>query len=594
MKIKRIADETKLLQYAVLLVIIVPFVLYISSIRLGFTYFDDDILILDNYEKISQITNIGKAFRTDAFFANLSPYYRPLMNVSFMADAAIGGKSPVAYHLGNVMYHILNCVSLLWLLSLVGFIRTKALIGALLFAIHPMIGHAVLWIPARGDLLVTLFALLSFALLIRYLNEKKVQDLILHVICLSGAIFSKESGVFLPLLFILWLLIKKQRLFSSKNLILYSSWIIILALWYYLRMITIDQRSDGQQGLVSVFQNFRFLPEAVSRFFFPFLLPVTPVFSVGYTISGILAIIVLGIYIFRQKIRGTLPVILFGAAWFIGFCMPNMFVRLVSANDSFEYLLHRTYLPYVGFLIMLLSMCPGKWFEFTRRPYDILLGSLLILLSAVSVGQQKKYLNAKEYWGSAIRYAPDKAWFHYYMGRYFFKQQDYIRFEQYLLMADSLKSYPEFKYHLGMVAFLGKKDLERAYTYFTDAFKQGYGSVEARSNFTALCLESSSDLFRKGSYEKAIARCEEALVNDPSNGIAAYNLGIYLVNTGEKERAASMWQRAIRLKPDLTEAYRSLFLYYHYDVKKADSAAWYAREFNVHGGTGNLISPQVK
>jgi tetratricopeptide (TPR) repeat protein len=76
------------------------------------------------------------------------------------------------------------------------------------------------------------------------------------------------------------------------------------------------------------------------------------------------------------------------------------------------------------------------------------------------------------------------------------------------------------------------------------------------------------------------------------NGVAAYNLGLYLINNGEKQRAASMWRRAIRLKPDLTEAYRGLCLYYQFDMKKADSAAWFAREFNNHGGTGNLISPQ--
>jgi tetratricopeptide (TPR) repeat protein len=178
------------------------------------------------------------------------------------------------------------------------------------------------------------------------------------------------------------------------------------------------------------------------------------------------------------------------------------------------------------------------------------------------------------------------------MGRYYFKQKDYSRFEHYLLTADSIKSYPEFKYQLGMVALLDKKDYEKAHRYIVEALKSGYTTDEARSNFIKLCIESSNDLFQKGLYAKAINRCEEAVVNDPANGVAAYNLGIYLVNNGEKQRAASMWQRAIRLKPDLTEAYRSLCLYYQFDVKRADSAAWYAREFNKHGGTGNLISPQ--
>ncbi|MCX6267699.1 MAG: tetratricopeptide repeat protein [Bacteroidetes bacterium] len=592
MKNKPIAPASKLNQYSTLLIILIPFILYISALQLGFVYFDDDILILDNYDKISHLTNIGLAFRTDAFLSNLSPYYRPLMNVSFMVDAAIGGKSPMIYHLGNLIYHMLTCLSLMWLLSLMGLSKNKAFIGTLIFAVHPMMGHAVLWIPARGDLLVTLFGLLSFSLFIRYLNEKKIIFLLLHIVCLTGAIFSKESAVLLPVLFGLWLVVRKEKLFEIKALVLYGSWILIFATWYWLRLKFIDQRSDDQRGIEALIQNIQFLPEAVTRFFFPFMLPVTPVFSATITLAGVVLIIGIVVFIFRQGTRIKLPLIIFGAAWFLGFCMPNMFVRLTSANDSFEYLLHRTYLPYVGFLIMLLGACPEKWFEFEKRPYSMIIGSLLVLLSLASLFQQKKYKDAMSYWGSSIQYAPDKAWFHYFMGRYYFKQKDYTQFNKYLLKAVSLKSYPEFKYHLGMVAFMDKKDYEAAYLYFSEAFKEGFGDAEAHTNFIGLCLESSSDLFQKGSYAKAVVRCEEALANDPENGVVAYNLGIYLVNVGEKQRAAAMWKRAIHLKPDLSEAYRSLFLYYKLDVKKADSAAWYAREFNKHGGTGNLNSPQ--
>jgi tetratricopeptide (TPR) repeat protein len=591
LKKNQITRDNSLYRYSALFVILIPFILYISALRLGFVYFDDDILIMDNYEKISHLSNLGRAFRTDAFFASLSPYYRPLMNVSFMVDAGLGGKSPGMYHLSNVIYHTLACFSLFWLLGLMGFSKPKTLVGTLFFAVHPMMGHAVLWIPARGDLLVTLFGLLAFSLFIRYLQSNQVKYLLIHGVCLAGAIFSKESAVFLPVLFFCWLLIKKE-VFKQRNLWLIGLWLIILSGWYYLRVISIDHNDDGQIGVAAILRNLAFFPEAVSRFFLPFMLPVTPVFSLFFTLAGILAFILLSVFVFRQRKQLSFPVMLFGAAWFLGFCFPNMFVRLGSANDSFEYLNHRTYLPYAGLLILLLSLIPEKWFELRTKPYNFILGGLLVLLSVVSVAQQNKYENAQSYWGSAIQYAPGKAWFHYFMGRYYFKQKDYAQFGKYLRVADSLKSYPEFQYNLGMVALIDQKDYELAYRFFTDAFKGGYGGEEARANFTGLCTEYSSELYKKGSFTEAIKICEEGLNNDPMNGVAAYNLGLYLINNGEKQRAASMWRRAIRLKPDLTEAYRGLCLYYQFDMKKADSAAWFAREFNNHGGTGNLISPQ--
>jgi tetratricopeptide (TPR) repeat protein len=296
------------------------------------------------------------------------------------------------------------------------------------------------------------------------------------------------------------------------------------------------------------------------------------------------------VFVFTGKGEKNVPLILFGAIWFIGFCFPNMFVRLNTADDNFEYLLHRIYLPSVGFLILALATCPENWFSLNRRPSNIIIGGILLLLAAFSFHQQQKYLDANSYWGSAIRYQPEKSWFHYYMGRYYFKQKDNVRFEQYLNEAERIKSYAEFKYQLGMIYFADRKSYDTAYHYFSLAFKQGYGEPEGRANFIALCLESSADYFKKGNYDMAIKRCEEAVVNDPGNADAAYNLGIYLVNNGDKQRAASMWLRAVRLNANLTSAYRSLSLYYRYDAKKADSADWYAREYNRHGGKENLIS----
>jgi hypothetical protein len=96
-----------------------------------------------------------------------------------MFDAAFGGKAPLFYHLSNIGYHVLSCVSLLWLLGLLGFSKPKSLVATLIFAVHPVMGHAVLWIPARGDLLVTLFGILSCSFFIRFLKEGKMYYLAL-------------------------------------------------------------------------------------------------------------------------------------------------------------------------------------------------------------------------------------------------------------------------------------------------------------------------------------------------------------------------------------------------------------------------------
>ncbi len=586
------AVEPVWLRFSPLVVILVVLALHLPTVRLGYVYLDDDILILSNHEKLSNLSNLGNAFRSDAFFASLSPYYRPLMNVSFMADTLIGGESPAVFHFSNVLFHGIACLSLLWLLGLMGFSRVKSLAGSLLFAVHPMMGHAVNWIPARGDLLVALFGIVSFGMLILYMRDRKPVHLIFHFVTLAGAVFSKESAVLFPFLFAGWFLLRREPFVNRRMLPVSVAWVAVYSAWYYLRFISIDHRDDGQLGLNSLVRNLPFLPEAAARFFIPFAIPVTPVFSTGYTIAGLTVLAAFLVWILWKADRKTRPTILFGAGWFLAFCFPNMYVRLDSANDSFEYLNHRTYLPYAGFLVMMLTLMPEVWFDLRKRARMWIFGGVLVVLALTAVAQQANYRDAFSYWGSAIRYRPEKAWFHYFMGRYHFKQKEYSRFGEYLRVADSLRSYPEFRYQLGMVAMMDKKEYELAYRYFSDALKDGYGGKEARDNFVGLCIESSSDLFRKGFYGKAISRCREALANDPGNAVAAYNLGIYLVTVGEKQQAASMWRLALKNKPDMAEACRSLCLYYQYDVKKADSADWFNREYRKHGGTGDLISPQ--
>ncbi|MCX6276963.1 MAG: glycosyltransferase family 39 protein [Bacteroidetes bacterium] len=590
MKQKAQVNRFDIYRYSVILVIVVPLIVYISAIQLGFVYFDDDILILGNFEKLSNLSNIGAAFLSDAFFANRSPYYRPLMNVSFMVDAIIGGNSPAIYHFSNICYHILACLSLLWFLQLLQFSKSQSLIIALIFSVHPVMGHAVLWIPARGDLLVTLYSILTIIFLIKFFKDQKYNFLVLHLLFFSCALFSKESAIFLPFFFIFFMFIKKEQFFTVKRIPVYLSWFGVFLFWFYMRDITIDHRADNQVGLSPLMHNLPFLPEAITRLIFPFNLPVTPVFSSGYTIAGILIFIAFLFIIFRQKFHPKTILIIFGSVWFLGFCFPSMFVRLSSADDSFEYLLHRIYLPSIGFMIMLLGLLPERWFEMKSKQNSFIILTILVLFIFYDFIQQKKYKDAVSFWSSSINYAPERSWFPYFLGRYYFKQKDMTNYENLLLKADSVKTYPIFRYNLGMIYYTDRKNYEKAYSYFASAFKQGYSDNEARANFVLFCIESSCVFFKNNQIDKAIARCSEALNNDSANSLAAYDMGLFLITKGEKQNAASMWRRAIKNKPDLKDAYKSLSLYYFYDMKNHDSAIYFANQYKKFGGTEAIIN----
>jgi protein O-mannosyl-transferase len=333
-------------RYYHLLIVIVPLIVFSASVRNGFVYLDDDILILENQAKITHLAETGKFFSSDAFLNNSSPYYRPILNVSLMLDAQIGKTSAGFYHFMNLLLHLLCCMTLFRLLQLLGAGREKAFAGAMVFAVHPIMASAVFWIPARSDLLVALFGMLFFSAGIRYARGKKPLWLAASILCFAIALFSKESAVLLPLLLLAWMLLTRQK--QSNIMVLLTGPAAIIAGWFWLRSISVTMIGAEQLGFASIVKNAPFPFEIIARFFLPFILPVAPTFSTFFTAVGILFAIALPLFWLSRKGTGN-NLFLIGALWFIAFSLPNMFVWLRTTPDSYEYLVHRAYMPLAGF-----------------------------------------------------------------------------------------------------------------------------------------------------------------------------------------------------------------------------------------------------
>ena len=118
----------------------VVLLLYGHTLKFGFTWFDDDAILLRNQAFVSEISNTGQAFLRDAEFRPKSmELYRPLQNVTFMMDAAMGGYDhPGVFHFTNLLLHFLASFLLFLLMKRLGFSVRLSLLGSLILAIHPV------------------------------------------------------------------------------------------------------------------------------------------------------------------------------------------------------------------------------------------------------------------------------------------------------------------------------------------------------------------------------------------------------------------------------------------------------------------------
>jgi hypothetical protein len=136
---------------------------------------------------------------------------RPLLTLSYAANWQTGAGA-FGFHLFNVAVHALNALMVFALgLRLAGCFldpapaRRAALIGALLFALHPVHTEAVTYISGRSASLMTCFYLGS---LLAYLRGRELGSApwrnVLSPLLFVAALLTKETAITLPFALLLW------------------------------------------------------------------------------------------------------------------------------------------------------------------------------------------------------------------------------------------------------------------------------------------------------------------------------------------------------------------------------------------------------
>jgi tetratricopeptide (TPR) repeat protein len=124
----------------------------------GFVW--DDHKVIEKGRLVGSLANLPALFTHDAMYNSdggafqrraTVDTYRPLTMSTFLVEHALFGKRPAGYHVMSVLYH-LAAVLALWAVGLaLGLGEGAALLGALLFAVHPSLSEAVHWVNGRSD-----------------------------------------------------------------------------------------------------------------------------------------------------------------------------------------------------------------------------------------------------------------------------------------------------------------------------------------------------------------------------------------------------------------------------------------------------------
>lgn len=184
-----------------LLVAALAVVIYLPGMGNAFAYDDLPIVYLD--ERVHDL-DLTAIFSGGYWQNEWSALYRPLTTLSYAIDWSISGGTPAWFHLMNAVIHGAITAMLLLLLRGLRAPTVPALLGAAIFAVHPVHVEAVANIVGRGELLAAGFMLGAALLFVRPMRTlRRKRGIALLLVLFAMALLSKESAVVLPGLLVL-------------------------------------------------------------------------------------------------------------------------------------------------------------------------------------------------------------------------------------------------------------------------------------------------------------------------------------------------------------------------------------------------------
>jgi len=213
-------------RWGLLGVFVVAAAIYANTTRNGFVQ-DDHYLITQN-DDVKALSNWTSLFAEDFFASDEAAdegdaigYYRPVTRLSWMVDYALWGDDASGFHRTSVLTHAMATLLLTLLLARIVGRGAPALLGGLLFAVHPVHTESVNIITARSDVLGGLFVV---ATLLFYLRSRSAvrgapTARALALFCFALGLLSKEVGAAaLPALMALELIDTRGGWMTAKSL----------------------------------------------------------------------------------------------------------------------------------------------------------------------------------------------------------------------------------------------------------------------------------------------------------------------------------------------------------------------------------------
>jgi hypothetical protein len=550
----------------------ISFLAYLPVLNNGFVNWDDDATIVNNPNLArlggESLRNIFDIQQGSAGLGN----YNPLTIFSFYVEKMLAGSlNPTMIHFDNVLLHALTVYFVVRVLQALGIGLGGALVGGLLFGLHPMRVESVAWATERKDVL---FGLFFFAALLNYIRwyqsseaGKSVQRYyVLAIVLALLSCLSKVQAVTLPLSMLAidyWF----KRPFSVKTVLVEKAPFWALAVLFGL----INMYTLGLQGAAG---------DTVTNFTAIDRLCIGAWSFCVYLYKLLIPFPMLALYAYQKQLPVwiyTAPLLFAGIAFmvwrlhrsdrriwvfgFLFFLFNVMFLlQILAAGQGF--LADRfTYVPYFGFF----AIC-AYYYDLASQDAALkskwntglaVLGLIYVVMTYTQIGVWK---NSATLWSHVIDYEGHKSGLpHWYRGQYYRSQGQFETAMSDYTNALALEPQnPELINSRGKtyfdMAMSGKYPKEKAGEFLKSALDDYNASLNLAGNLKpqvkgAMLINRGAALGTINQLDKAMQDFNEGLQLDPGNKTGYMNRGFLYEKLRQPEPAIADFTKYLELDP---------------------------------------------
>jgi len=531
--------------FVVAALLAVTYIAFSSSLKNGFTNWDDPGYITENSAVWHLKSENIKIFFSDFFMGN----YHPLTMLSFALDYNSAGINPYRYHLVNILFHLLNTFFVFFFIyRLSGKKIIAATIVALFFGIHPIHVESVTWISERKDVLYAFFFITALLAYLKY-YEKKAGSILFYFLTFILFVLSalcKPAAVTLPVVMLLTDFYLKRK-FDLKCIIEKVPFFIVAIVFGIISIkAQASSSSISEWSAISIPHRFMFasygfmayifklvLPFNLSAFYpYPTKFPITEALPLMYYIAPF---ILAGLFFLVYKSLKISRVYAFGFLfYFINIALVLQFLTVGAALMADRY----TYISSVG-LAFIAGMEADRIYN-NKKAYASILkyiisGILLVLFIVYTY----------------LTYQRTQVW----------KNND-------TLWTDVIEKFP------GQVEVAYKN----RGNYYARETKEYEKALHDYNSFIAINQHDASIYSNRGNLH-ALMKNFDLSINDYTKAVSidftyydAYlNRGVTYMNMGKYDMAVPDMLHAMRLNPEKIEGYKNRASCYMYMGKNEEA-----------------------